>query len=169
MKALKSEIISRKIIDSDFYKSAKVVGIYSSISYEVDTSILIKKSIIDGKTVALPKVIDDEMMEFYKIHSFDDIDVGCFLGIKEPKVSCENFIDKSEIDLMIVPGICFDNDKNRVGFGKGYYDRYLTGVDRMVKVGVCFDEQLMKDKNIPLDEFDVKMDFIITDKIFLGS
>lgn len=161
---IKSSEITKKIIQSEFYKESKVVALYSSLLAEVDTASLIIKSLSEKKIVVLPKVVNKEELEFYSISKLEELEGKGTFGIKEPLAKVENFIDKDKIDLMIVPGVCFDRNKNRVGFGKGFYDRYLTHGENIIKVGICFDEQVLQNGFISTDEYDVKMDMIITDK-----
>ena len=134
------------------------------LPFEVDTSLLIDGSLENGKIVALPRIMSGNEMTFYRIKSIAELKCTNILGIKEPNDSVEYFVDKSNIDLMIIPGVCFDKNKNRLGYGKGYYDRYLKELDNVIKVGICFDEQLVKDEYISADEYDIKMDFVVTDK-----
>ena len=108
------------------------------------------------KIVVVPKVNGNDM-EFYVIKNMNDLEIQSF-GIREAK---HNFVfDKNSIDLFLVPGVAFDMSGKRMGFGKGYYDRYLLDLDTY-KIGICFREQL--DDNIPTDEYDIKMDEIIVD------
>jgi len=161
-KEIKSRIICDKILESEFYKKSKVIGLYSSFFSEVDTLRLIETALKDGKIVALPKVCDKEL-KFYRISKIEDLISGGAFGIKEPKKNIENLIAKNNIDLIIVPGICFDKAKNRIGFGKGYYDRYLANENNIIKIGICFDEQV-REEDIPVGDFDIRMDIVITDK-----
>lgn len=161
---IKSSEITKKIAQSEFYKEAKVIGVYSSLTSEVDTTYLIIKAISDRKIVALPKVVNKGELEFYSISKLEELEEKGAFGIKEPLAKVEKFIDKDKIDLMIVPGVCFDRNKNRVGSGKGFYDRYLTDVKNIVKVGICFEEQVLQNDFISTDEYDIKMDMVITDK-----
>lgn len=160
-KELKSKIITDKIINSEIFNESEVVALYSNLPSEVDTTFLINNSLNKGKIVLLPKVIDKFSMEFYKIESIKDLNVGSF-GIKEPNNI--NKISREDIDLIIVPGICFDNSFNRIGFGKGYYDKYLYNDNKIIKIGICFDEQILANNSIETTEFDIKMDMILTDK-----
>lgn len=164
-KDTKSKIIIDKILNLIKYKESKVICIYSNLEFEVDTSLLINSGITDNKTIAIPKVIDKNTMEFYKIDSIEElIHIGKF-GIKESIGKKNNLIKKSDIDLVIVPGICFDKNKNRIGYGKGYFDRYLSDVSESVtKIGICFDEQLLTNSDIESTKNDIKMDIVITDK-----
>ena len=99
-KELKSKIITDKIINSKIFNESRVVALYSNLPSEVDTTFLINNSLNKGKIVLLPKVIDKFSMEFYKIESIKDLNVGSF-GIKEPNNI--NKISREDIDLIIVP------------------------------------------------------------------
>lgn len=133
-----------------------VIALYASMIDEVKTDSVINRLLNLGKVVCLPK-IEGEGIRFYKISSLDELVTNRF-GIREPKGG--TLIEK--IDVVVVPGICFDLYKNRVGFGKAYYDRYLAIHSNVLKVGICFDEQIVDE--IDTDEYDQKMDIIITDK-----
>lgn len=163
-KEKKSCEITKKIIQSELYKETKVIGVYSSLPSEVDTISLIISALSDRKVVALPKVVNKEELEFYSISKLEELEARGAFGIKEPLAKVEKFIDKDKIDLMIVPGICFDKNKNRVGFGKGFYDRYLADKNNVIKIGICFEEQVLQNDFISTDEYDIKMDMVITDK-----
>lgn len=157
----KSLIINNKIKKMSEYKNAKIIAIYKSLPSEVNTTSLINDSIKLGKDVVLPKV-EKEELKFYKITSLEDSFIKSNFGVEEPLGEENNYIDKNDIDLVIVPGICFDKEKNRLGFGKGYYDRYLQNVN-INTIGICFEEQIVENR-IPITEYDVKIKKIITDK-----
>jgi len=159
----KSKKVTDKIIFFDKYKEAKVIALYNSLEDEVSTQYLIKHSMENNKIVVLPKVINKNEMNFYKITSLDGLERGAF-GIKEPVDDEDNLVRPDGIDLMIVPGVCFDRDKNRIGFGRGYYDTYLFNENNILKIGICFDEQLLKDEYIEVEDNDIKMDVVVTDK-----
>lgn len=152
----KSDIIINKILNLKEYKSAKTVALYYSLIDEVNTLKLIEKSLKE-KITLLPRVINDNEMTFFLIENINDLEVGSF-NIKEPTTN----IEMNNIDLMIIPGICFDKNRNRIGFGKGYYDKYLCNHD-IYKIGICFDEQIFP-KMIESNINDIKMDLIITEK-----
>ena len=160
-KELKSEIIFSNLIQTEEYKNAKIIALYKSLETEVNTTKLIDYSINNGKVVALPRVVNNELM-FYKISINDKLEKSKF-GVYEPISNNENIINKDEIDLIIVPGICFDEEMNRLGFGKGFYDRYLYNC-RSKFIGICFEEQILYNKILPVTKYDVKMPKIITDK-----
>ncbi len=150
----KSSIITNKVLNDVDYKNSKVIGIYNSFGSEVDTHELIHISLTD-KDVCIPVIIGKEMI-FSKIDK-DTKYKETKYGILEPI----NIIPINNIDLLIIPGICFDKDKNRIGFGGGYYDRYLNNKD-INNIAICFEEQITN--NIPVEKHDVKVKKIITDK-----
>ncbi len=153
----KSKIITNKIIDLKEYKDSKIIALYKNLNSEVNTEYLIDYSLKNNKIVYLPKVIGNDLV-FYKTNNLD-FEKSDF-GIEEP-ISNE-IIESDKIDLFIIPGICFDKYKNRIGFGKGYYDRVKYN-KKAIKIGICFDEQLYQNR-IKTDEFDIKMDKVITNK-----
>lgn len=153
----KNKLIAKRVIELCF--PYKVIGIYLSIPNEVETDGIIEELLKQGKIVAAPRIEDNELV-FHKLESIKDVEHNKY-HIREPLFSSE-IIDN--IEIMIVPGIAFDVSKNRIGYGKGYYDRYLSKHE-CYKVGLAFDEHLHKE--IPTDSSDVKMDIVITDKRFM--
>lgn len=152
----KSLIISNTLFKLEEFCKANVVGIYSSLSEEVDTKCIIEYCLKYNKKIAFPKVENSEM-RFYYINNINDLNrVGSF-GIMEPEGN--NLAE--DIEIMIVPGICFDRQNNRIGFGGGYYDKYLSKNRDIFKIGICFREQITE--KIETNETDIKMDIIITD------
>ena len=151
-----STIIVDKIINLDIYKKSRVVALYNSLPNEVDTNKLINES-LKNKIVLLPRIINDKI-EFIEINNNTKYIKSNF-GVMEPIGNIYN----GSIDLIIVPGVSFDRERNRLGFGMGYYDKYLSNKD-IYKVGICFNEQLID--NLIVDEHDIKMDLIITEKEF---
>lgn len=160
-KKAKSEIIIHKIIEEKEYQNAKIAALYKSLESEVDTLELIKYSVNHGKIVCLPKVVGEEI-KFYQISKTERLIKSKF-GVEEPEENPEKEIAKNQIDLVIVPGVCFDTRKNRLGFGKGYYDRFLAGTN-LKTIGICFEEQVLKDGFLPVEENDVKMQKIVTEE-----
>lgn len=152
----KSKNIVNKIINHQKYKEAKVIACYCSLKDEVCFDELIFHAWINGKVVVVPKV-DGVTMDFYEIKNMEELEIKSF-GIREPKHDL--VFNKYKIDLFFVPGVTFDKKGNRMGYGKGYYDRYLSDLD-VYKIGICFSEQM--NDNIPVDKFDIKMDEIIVD------
>ena len=147
------------------YQDNDNIIIYVSYNQDVDNSGIINKSLERGKKVYVPKVIinkedrSDKYMEFVRINSYDDLQDG-YMGIKEP-VSDDYEIPQD--GLLVMPGLAFDVTLNRIGYGGGFYDRYLVkNGDRYYQTAICFDYQVLDD--IPAEEFDIRPDMIITDK-----
>ena len=157
-----SNIIMNKVINDSWYKSANVIAFYNSFGSEVNTKAMIEYSLNNGKTVALPKVFNNEL-EFYQINSLNDKFIKSSLGVEEPLPLKDNYVDSNNIDLFIVPGVCFDKANNRLGYGKGFYDRLLKNTKAKV-IAICFEDQVLKSDKISVDDYDIKIPKIITDK-----
>ena len=135
----KSKRIINKILATDFYKEAGCIYAYISTRNEVDLQELIEVSLAEGKRVAVPRVSGQDMFFFY-IKSYDELEKGNF-GILEPK---ECTIPAEEKDaLMLIPGVAYDKNGNRVGYGGGYYDRYLAKDHRHYIVAPAYDFQII--------------------------
>lgn len=159
-----SDIISNKLFLLDEYKNAKDILIYADSAGEVATDKIIMQSLINNKRVFAPVSHDDCSMEFYRIFSIDEMYPG-YKGIREP-LEIDNLIfdtgssDKNDT-CVIVPGVCFDKNKNRAGFGKGFYDRYLARI-KSTNIAIAYDFQVTD--SIDTCETDIPMDIIITEK-----
>ena len=138
-------------------KSAKTIMLYHSLPDEVDTHTIVDSLLMSGKTILLPRVTGEGTMELHRYNGPKDMQVGAY-GIMEP--TGEVYTDYSNIDLAVVPGVAFDHDGNRMGRGKGYYDRFLPLIPDKEKIGVCFPFQMIT--SIPAEEHDIRMDEIIT-------
>ena len=154
--AEKSRIITRKFLNSDYYKNSNVIMSYISIKNEIDMKEINEKIISDGKKLILP-VIERENIKSVQIDSYENMEEKKF-GVIEPISGKE--VDKSEIDLIIVPGVAFDIKGNRIGFGKGYYDRFLKGYSGK-KIVLAYDFQVVE--NIDAEEHDERVEEIITE------
>ncbi|MBO4826397.1 MAG: 5-formyltetrahydrofolate cyclo-ligase [Prevotella sp.] len=137
-------------------KAAKTIMMYYSLADEVNTHEAIEQLRTSGKTVLLPAVISNTDMELRHYESAADLQGG-FFDIMEPVGRL--FYDYESIDVAVIPGMSFDLQHNRLGRGKGYYDRFLKLIPEAYKIGVCFDFQKMP--GIPADPHDVKVDEVI--------
>ena len=151
-----SEIIFNKLISHPEYKKARTIGIYVSMNNEVDTLHIINHALKDH-VVATPKV-KGEVMDFYCIESLDDLKEGYF-HVLEPIT--DKYISPSDIDLMIVPLLAYDQHKQRVGYGKGYYDKYFASGFKGYKLGLAFSCQEVS--CIETDRFDYPLDEILNE------
>ncbi len=156
----KTLVIKEKLINLEKYKKSKIIAIFKSFGSEINTTEIIDHSLNNGKVVILPKVVENNL-KFYKI-SNNEIFVKSKFGIDEPIPEEENLVQNDLIDLIIVPGLSFDKEKNRLGYGGGYYDRFLSNVNCM-KIGICYEEQIYEG-DLPAEKTDIKMDLIVTDK-----
>jgi len=155
----KSWMAEKIFLESELYKGAKSVMLYIPLGNEVDTSNIINDALKQGKTVLVP-VTDSESYDLTacQITECTEFSKGTF-SVKEPKEKV--VFDKSKIDVVLVPGVAFDSFGGRIGFGKGCYDRFLSGTNA-VKIGFCYDFQLVD--RTETDSNDIAMDYIITEK-----
>lgn len=160
----KSNIIINKLILRDEYKLSKTVFIYMDFKNEVTTLELIKKMLNEGKHVVIPYTdIVNTLIIPVELHDIDkDLQVSPY-GYLEPKKEKIVPVEPAQFDLIIVPGVAFDRKFNRIGFGKGYYDKILTNIRNDAKtVAISYEFQVLDE--IPYEEHDVKMDMIITEE-----
>ena len=160
LKKKKDYIIFNKIIALNEYKTADNVLCYVSGKNEIDTLQLIEYSLKNGKAVAVPKCCDaDGEMNFYYISSLSELEIGKF-GIMEPSEKNKIF-ENCDNSICIVPSLMVDKNKFRLGFGKGYYDRFLARFSGF-KCVVCYKDNVVE--KLPIySEFDIKSDVCITD------
>lgn len=154
----KSAFITDRILSSDSYKTAELILCYVSVGSEIDTYTLIESALVDGKRVAVPFCVGKEM-RFKEIKSLNNLVEGRF-NIPTADDSCP-LIEDFKNSLCIVPALSVDKNGNRLGYGGGFYDRFLS-IYRDVKcIAVCFDENV-SDK-LPAEEFDIRINNLITD------
>lgn len=160
----KDLLIANALRESPVYQKAGVIYSYASYNSEAATGLIHEMIKKDGKVLALPKVVSETEMIFYKIGS-DDCMMSGYMGIPEPDTSiCQAVIPKrSDEALMLMPGLAFDEAHYRMGYGGGFYDRYLAkyGNDLTCAM-IAYEEQ--KVSEVPHDSHDQKPDLIITDK-----
>ncbi len=140
------------------YRNAKSIAFYYPIGSEVKTQDLMLKVLSLGKDVLLPKVQEDEL-DFRKITDLNSLEKGSF-DIMEPKDNCEK---SDKIDVIIVPTVGISADGNRLGYGHGYYDRFLAKTDA-VSVALTYEKQIIK--SVPSTENDVTINWIVTEDRF---
>ena len=173
--ASQSQIICKKIIESEYYKESAIIFAYMALPDEVDLTEVIKTALQDGKKVALPKIIskEDGIIKFFYLDPqktlIQQTATGTF-GISEPDESMPATSDASQKTLSLVPGRAFTKEGDRLGRGKGYYDRYLAkeivgssptmtrSSNNITLAGVCFDFKIKK--SLPTDDRDIKMDVV---------
>lgn len=170
----KDRKILQTLIGEKLYKETKTILAYVEYRSEVATTPLLKKALTEGKQVFVPRV-EGADMEFYRISDMEDLTEG-YKGIREP-VSGQAFFDGADrlyaagetvIPLMLIPGAVFDRERHRIGYGKGFYDRYLkrlseTGIN-VHTLALCYECQILSE--IPYEEHDIRPDMILTENRF---
>jgi 5-formyltetrahydrofolate cyclo-ligase len=164
----RSMSILNRLTRLEEYKKASLIMTYVNFRSEAGTMRLIQKALDEGKRVAVPVCITDgKVLLPCEIQSMDELVPGTW-GILEPSEHARREISAEEIDLAIVPGLAFDRQLNRLGYGAGYYDRFLPKMRKdAAKVGICYEFQIVE--QLPSDPFDVPMDSIVTDISLLRS
>lgn len=146
-----SKLVTQHILTLEQWKRAKIVLLFSSLPNEIDTSELICQARKEGKTVLLP-VVDGNVLRLRRYN--ETMHLGAY-NILEP--DGPDFSSYNQIDLAVIPGLAFDYCGNRLGRGKGYYDRLLTKL-QAYKIGICFSFQILK--SVPVEEHDLPVDSI---------
>ena len=158
-------ITSKQIQDNlrkiDFFRNAKSVGAYYSIGSEVKTQDILQEILKSGKGLALPKVVKKDLV-FKKINSLSDLEQGNF-SVMEPKDYCE---DIKKIEVIIVPAIALTRDGYRLGYGFGYYDRYLSG-KKIKTIALSYSKQIIR--SFPHSDHDVRIDYTVTEDGIITS
>ncbi len=154
-KVTKDNLIYQKVINNKDILSSKTLLIYISINSEVDT-IKIINYFLYAKNIAVPKIIDNDMFFCY-VTNLNDLTPGKY-NIPEP--TNENIVTDFDNAICIVPGICYDKENYRIGYGKGYYDRFLSK-NKIKTIGLCYKECMIE--KIDNDKYDYKIDEVITD------
>lgn len=122
-----SELLCNKIINHPKYKNANIILAYMAQDGEIDLEVLMKDAISKDKKVYIPKVLRKHTMEFYRYTNKDDLEISNF-GILEPKEKEPLQISETDQIFVIVPGVAFDKSGNRIGYGGGFYDTYLSNL-----------------------------------------
>jgi 5-formyltetrahydrofolate cyclo-ligase len=159
---------SRRIFSSlqslPVYRRAGLILFYFSFGSEVETREMILKSQTLGKRIALPKVMEDSgNLVAFEVSDLDqDLGLG-YRGILEPRKERGRQIREDDLGLILVPGLAFDRRGYRLGYGKGYYDRFLSGLSRGIpSIGLAFDFQVIE--ALPVSSEDFSLDLIITEQ-----
>ncbi|MGD6991415.1 5-formyltetrahydrofolate cyclo-ligase [Sutcliffiella horikoshii] len=160
--AAKSKAIHDKLFASKEWQHAQAIGVTISRFPEVDTEAIIMRAWEEEKRVAVPKCFPStKSMEFYFLENFNQLETVYF-GLKEPILSEVELCPKNMLELVLVPGLIFDEKGYRIGFGGGYYDRFLVNYMGS-KVSLAFSQQLVK--NVPTDHYDIPVHKIVTNEV----
>jgi 5-formyltetrahydrofolate cyclo-ligase len=158
-----SEIIQTRVMNMNEFMNARTVAAYYPVGSEVSTLKILSTVLSLKKHLALPRVEDAYSISFSEVNDLDkDLEPGKY-KIKEPKNRCSKI---NEMNLVLVPGIAWDKHGHRLGYGKGYYDRYLAGVTAAT-VGLAYDFQVLG--NIPHGNNDFRVNLIVTEKRIINA
>jgi 5-formyltetrahydrofolate cyclo-ligase len=146
------------LLDDDLYRQATSLGLYSPIQNEVQTDLVAQQARLDGKRLLYPRVCG-ERLEFCPVNEVADLICGAF-GICEPQGAP---VPLTEIDLLVLPGVGFDLDGHRLGFGKGFYDRTLaTAPTHLARVGFAYEFQVVA--QLPAAGHDCRITTLVTEQ-----
>lgn len=158
-----SSIIVEKLLSMDCIKSAKNIMLYLDFNNEVQTDELVNKLLSLKKIVSSPITILNErkLIPFQIKDLRNDIQIGTY-GIREPKKESSCEVNISDIDIVIVPAVAYDEKCYRLGYGGGFYDRFLENLkDNAITIGIAFDMQIFDE--IPKEPHDAQLDYIVTE------
>ncbi len=156
-----SLLAQQNLLSLEEYRQAACIALYSPAHKETDTANILTSAFMAGKRVLYPAVCGQELV-LREVQGLEDLAQGSF-GILEP---CPVGVDHAatEADMIVVPGVAFDRSGHRIGYGKGFYDLFLSRTDRKGHlVGLCHDFQLIQGQ-IPAEGHDIRMEIIVTDK-----
>jgi 5-formyltetrahydrofolate cyclo-ligase len=145
------------------YEHANTIMVYLSYGSEVITDFIVKSAIGEGKNVAVPVIKNpgDLHMQAVRIIRLEDANQLVY-GIRQPEVSLDDIVSKDSMDLVLIPGLAFDLSGHRLGYGKGYYDRWLKDVSVSKVIGLAYDFQIT-DK-LPIGKHDLPIGTIVTEQ-----
>lgn len=150
-----SETLVQMFLETEQYRQAKTLYGYLPYNQEVRTVPILEQALADGKKVAVPKVYGDKMKFIYLT---DLTQVACgYYGIPEPVADGPEGDDPTALVLM--PGLAFDREGHRIGYGGGYYDRFLKDEPQHPTIALCYAFQMVED--LPTEEFDVPVDYVL--------
>lgn len=153
-----SKSVADCLIHHPIFAEAKIVYGYMPIRKEVDTLPILEEALRQHKRIALPKVLSKTEMQFFEITSFRELEPGAY-GILEPPV---DHPASEQEGLLLMPGACFDRELHRIGYGGGYYDRFLEIHPGFTTAALSFSLQCMD--QIPWDPHDIRPQYLFTEK-----
>jgi 5-formyltetrahydrofolate cyclo-ligase len=162
VKKSKDRAIEERLSGLNEFKTANMIFFFASFRSEVDTFGMIRTSLSNGRRVALPKV-EGKALRLYEIKNLDELVSGC-MNIPEPSVLTDDRnIDINDVDVVIIPGAAFDETGNRMGYGGGFYDKLLAGLEKSIPIiAPTYEEQVIE--SVPVDSHDKKVGIIVTDR-----
>ncbi len=158
-----TDAITARVVAHPWFIGAELLFCYIDCRNEAGTRAILQEAWRLGKTVAVPKVESAGRMQFYEIHDFNGLTAGAY-GVPEPTAAGTNRIipKKTQQSLMILPGVAFDLQGGRIGYGGGFYDRFLGRYPFLRKIALGYEMQIVE--QIPTDAADIKLDWLLTEK-----
>ena len=153
--------IASRVLESSAYRQANVLLGYAALPEEIQTDGILCRALAEGKVLYLPRCLDDDgHMAFYRVQALEELESGSF-GVREPALTAPTYnMDLDGQALCLVPGLCFDGKGYRLGYGKGYYDRFLATF-RGVTLGLCYDDFLQE--CLPAGAYDLPVQQMATE------
>lgn len=161
----KSALIREKILAFKEIETARNIFIYANFRSEVETMTLISELMKKEKAISLPKTDPAEnRMDAVRIENISEDLVPGYCDIPEPRqeIVTSNLTEPQNIDIVILPGSVFDERGGRMGYGGGFYDRFVEKIPFVIRIGLAFEEQVVDE--VPLQPHDELVDFIVTEK-----
>ncbi len=162
-RAARDAQICNRFLSSITYRYARVFLLYAPLWDEIDCMPIAERAMADGKTVAFPRCLPDCRMRFHVVKDLSAL-IPCAYGIREPREDAPVYIPEAagaEQPVCVVPGVVFDEEGYRIGYGKGYYDRYLSSFPG-VRVALCYSDLVIP--RVPRGRYDLPVDIQVTEK-----
>jgi len=160
VRAEKSRLIHQHLLTLEPFQKAQVIFTFIPFGSEVDLSPIFQE--VSKKWLVPKTIVEKRRMDTYLFPGWDELSVGTY-GIREPDPVTAIPVHPKEIEFVLVPGLAFDQKGGRLGYGGGYYDRFLAQFSKRPPLaGICFSEQIVP--NLPVEEHDIRMDYLISDK-----
>lgn len=160
----RSTAVRDRLMALDVYRAARTVHLFVPFRSELDTRPLLTELWARGARAVLPRVAPDCQLDHLIVRGWEELEPGAY-DIPEPVAACRA-VDPGQVDLICVPGVAFDGDGGRLGYGGGFYDRFL-GACPAPRVALAFDLQIVE--AVPREAHDLKVDAIVTERRILGS
>lgn len=158
--------MSQRLTAEPEFERCQVLLAYSALRFEIDSREVIEAAWARGKTVALPRIVaDTRALTLHVYRPGDELEESGFV-VKEPRADSER-VDPAAVDVVLVPGLAFDQRGHRLGYGQGYYDRLLPTLPDAYRFGLCYELSLLVE--VPAADHDVPVDALVTERRVLRA